>query len=179
MRIRRLLACLVPAVALWSGCQTGEIVRVVPVSGGGQINVPMTGKGPTPGEGEGYRVAVAGLQPFEPNQDPRQVRYTFALTSEKEPALARIQVEDISDEQAAPLIDDAQPAFKNRRWEALTDVLTPEDPRLKWIYQITLSFRVYRFTLTAKDGHKISFNHVSVYPPFVKEAIRGKWGEKY
>lgn len=179
MSPRCLLSLLVPLTAFWAGCQTGEVVRVVPVSGGGRINVPMTGKGPAPGEAEGYKMARAELLPASASQDPREVRYTFAIVAENDPAIKRIQIEDISDEKAAPLVDDQQPAFKDRRWEAQSEVLTPEDPRLKWIYQITLSFRVYKVTLTANDGHTFSFNHVTIYPPFVKEAIRSKWGEKY
>ena len=32
---------------------------------------------------------------------------------------------------------------------------------------------------TRNDGTEVSFNHVSIYPPFVKAMVRSKWGEKY
>ena len=176
MRLTCLFVVALSSLSLLSGCRTGTVSAVVPLAGGGQINVPMDRNGPPRGEGEGYRVEIATLQP---GAEARETFYEFGLSSANEPALRRIQVIDMSDEQPVTLVDDQHPEFKDRKWKTKTEVMTADDPRLKWVYQITLSMRAYRFVLTANDGHEISFYHISTFPQFLKQAIRAKWGEKY
>lgn len=176
MRFPCLLALALGAIAFTSGCNTGEVKAVVPISGGGKITVPLTKEGPAPGEAEGYRIEVAALQP---GKQANEAFYGFGLVAAHEPALQRIQIEDISDEKAVTLIDEKDPKFVNRRWVASTEPITAEDPRLKWVMQITLSMRVYHVTLTLADGRTAAFNHVTTYPPFIKAAIRAKLGLNY
>ncbi len=133
-------------------------------------------EGPPRGEGGGYRVQQAGLLPPKPDHS---IEYEFVLLANKEPDLRRIQIDDVTDEKIEPLLDDPAPKFANRTWQAKTEALPPDDERLKWVYQITGSMRVYRFILTPASGPAISFYHVSPYPPFIKAAIRSAMGEKY
>lgn len=173
------LSCFVlvcSAVVLLSGCVTGDVKYVVPLADGTQLNVPMTREGPPPGQAEGYRIVRGALQPGEAE---RTAYYEFDIVAEQEPALRRIQIIDLSDEAPIPLVDDQNPQFTNRRWTGKSETMTADDRRLKFIFQITFSLRVYRVVLTANDGHQITFNHIATYPPFFKQAIRGKWGEKY
>ena len=131
-----------------------------------------------PGETDGYRVDRATIAP---SREKRELRYEFGLlaTRPNPPPIARIQVDDISDENVAPLIDDPQPKFVHGQWAAVTDMIPAEDPRLQWVFQITRSLRVYRFTLTMADGRHVVFNQVTGFPPFLKTAVRKIWGEKY
>ncbi|PTX90935.1 hypothetical protein [Opitutus sp. ER46] len=177
MRLPCLLAFLLSLAAFLSGCQTGEILAVVPISDGGKINVPLTSKGPPQGEGGGYRVELAMVFPGKEN---RQAYYQFGMSATaKAPALQRLRIEDISDEKPALLLDEANPKFEKNSWMGKTDIIAAEDRRMAWLFQITSSMRVYRFTLTTTAGETITFNHVSIYPPMIKESMRAKWGEKY
>ena len=163
-------------ILAFGGCQTGSVSAVVPTAGGGHITVPMARGGPPPAEAEGYRVERATISPAK---DARELRYEFTLLALQPPGLRRIQIEDISDETAAPLVDDQNPQFSESRWQAKTEMIPAEDPRLRWIFQITPSLRVFRFTFTLADGRRITLDQVSTYPPIVKQAVRNAWGEKY
>ncbi len=176
MRLPVLIAVLVPLLGLWSGCRTGDVIQKIPVSGGGFVTIPLTGGGPQPGEGGGYKVAAAGLQPGKAD---REAFYTFSLMTNKQPDLRRVVVTDISDEKPVVLLDDADPKFEGGLWKKDTDVLTPEDPRLQWVFQIPMALRVYQFKLTRQNGEEISFHHVAGYPPPIKAMMRARWGEKY
>lgn len=114
-----------------------------------------------------------------PAKEAREVFYRFALIAEKAPAVRRIQIEDVSDEEVIPLVDDTKPEFKDGHWQAETPVIQADDPRLAWVMRINASMRVYRVTLTTTTDRRISFHHVVSYPEFFKAAIRAKWGEKY
>lgn len=175
MRIRFAPVLVVLPLLALTGCQTGGVAAVVPIAGGGQINVDLGPNGPVPGEADGYR-AVATVVP---GSEKSQIEYDFGLQAQQTPDLTRIQIVDISDEKPEPILDVSHPAFKNREWTQKSAPLTPDDPRLKWIYQITPSFRVYQFTITHADGKKTTFNHVAMYPPFLKAMIRARWGLKY
>ena len=177
MRPRCLSVVVLPLLVLVAGCQTGEIVKRVPVSGGKDILVPLTREGLKPGSGGGYEVAGAILEPI--TGDEHAAFYTFALVAHREPALKRIQIVDISDETAAPLVDDQNPKFDQGHWVKKTDPIGADDPRMKWLFQITGSMRVYHVTLTPTDGSQIEFNHVVMYPPMMKTIMRERWGEKY
>ena len=170
-------AILIPlSFFVLAGCQTGDIKAVLPIAGGETINVLMGPKGPPPGEADGYQAAIGNVIP---GAQDREVNYEFGLVANREPELSRIQVDDVSDDKAVSLIDDRNPKFTMRHWSAKTETIGADDPRMKWVYSITSSFRVYRYTLTHADGHTVSFYHVTMYPPFIKAAIRAKFGEKY
>ncbi len=176
MRVPPALPVILLSLTAWAGCQTGGISAVIPVSGGGTITVPIGPKGTPKAESDGYRVDLAALKPAT---EPRQAYYDFSLFLTAKSAPKRIRITDISDEKPAVLVDDAQPQVTNGKWETKTENLVAEDPRLAWIFQITHSYRVYRFSITQADGREVTMDQVVPYPPFIKEAIRTKWGEKY
>jgi hypothetical protein len=176
MRSRYLPYITLPLLCIVAGCQTGEVAKIVPISGGGQITVPLTREGLKPGKADGYEVYLAALQP---GKEKRESFYAFGLLALKEPALRRIKVEDISDETAVTLIDDENPKFENRQWKKDTEMISADDPRMRWVFQITASMRVYHLTLTRADGSNVSFNHITMYAPMMKGLIRTNWGEKY
>ena len=173
---RLAITLLLPVAVALTGCHTGTVAEIVPTSGGGHITVPLTRNGLKPGSGGGYTVDASAL---EPAKEAHEAYYIFGLKTTQTPALSRIQIEDISDETAAPLVDDHAPKFTAGQWHMNTQAIAANDPRMKWIFQITPSLRVYQFTLTQKDGKQITFHHVTLYPPFVKAVIRHRWGEKY
>lgn len=176
MRSHSILAPLALALLACAGCQTGTVKAVIPIAGGGQITVPIGPQGLPVGEAEGYRTERAVLLP---GAQERQAYYEFGLVAEKAPAPSRIRIEDISDAAPVLLVDQANPVFTDRVWREKSETINADDPRMNWVFQITMSYRVYRFTLNLQDGREVSFNHVTAYPPPTKGAIRAKWGEKY
>jgi hypothetical protein len=90
-----------------------------------------------------------------------------------------VRIEDISDEKPALLLDDTQPKFDEGIWTGKSENIASEDPRMAWIFQIPHSYRVYRFIVTKADGREVTLDQVVPYAPFIKEAVRKKWGEKY
>ena len=174
--MRRALPVLLVISAVLTGCQTGEVKAILPLADGNQITMPIMQKAPPRGEGGGYQALEALLLP--PNAD-HALSYGFTLRAQNEPDLKRIQIDDVTDESIEPLLDDSTPKFDKQLWHGKTDPIAADDARLKWVYQITGSMRVYRFTLTRTNGEKISFYHVSPYAPFIKAAIRSALGEKY
>jgi len=134
MRSFLALLFLVGIIAFGSGCQSGSVSAVVPIAGGGTINVPMTRGGPPPAEGDGFKVDRATIAP---SRDARELRYEFALQALKQPDLKRIRIDDMSDETAVTLIDDGAPQFSDGKWLAKTDMISADDQKLKWIFQIT------------------------------------------
>jgi len=173
-------SCFVSIVflLLLAGCSSpSEGMRPVPITGGRSILIPFGPQGPRPGKADGYEVLHAGAAP---GAQARQTIYQFACSAPPGAALQRIQVDDISEEQPSPLIDDQQPWLsENHLWHMDTAPLNADDPRLAWIYTVTPTMRVYRFTITDKAGHKSYLYQAVGYPDFIKSAIRRQWGEKY
>lgn len=159
-----------------AGCASGVVSQVIPVAGGEKISVPITRQGPKPGETDGYRVTSTA---FHPSKDTRAGAYRFSMLAKKTPALRSIRVDDISDEQAVVLYEDKNPKFENNVWTGESVQIAAESPNLRWVFQITLSIRIYRFTLVHADGREESFTHPTLYPPVLKAFMRSVWGEKY
>jgi len=170
-------ACLVPAVLLLAGCASPtDQLRPVPVAGGHVIGIAFGPRGPLPGKADGYTVLGAISQP---SPQGHQIIYQFAFSAPPGAALKRVQVDDISDEKSSPLIDDTHPWLSDNVWHMETSPMASDDPRLSWIFTVTPSMRVYRFTLTDQAGHTTIMHQLTGYPDFIKAVIRSKWGEKY
>lgn len=175
MRLSR-FAFAVSVLLLFVGCSTSNEMRPIPVAGGRVIGIPFGPQGPRPGQADGYTVKLANAVP---GQQEREIFYQFAVNAPPEAVLQRVEVDDISEDQPSHLIDDGHPWITDHVWHMNSPPLKANDPRLAWIYTVTPTLRVYRFTLTDKSGRKTILHQVSGYPDFVKSMIRQKWGEKY
>jgi hypothetical protein len=168
---------ILPLLLVLAGCGTpGDQMRPVPIAGGRVVDIPFGPGGPRAGRANGYEVKQANLAP---GAQEREVIYQFAFTSLPGAELKSVQVEDISDDKAYPLIDDQHPWLTDNRWHAETRPIAATDPRLAWVYQVVPSMRVYRFTLIDTADRRSVLYQLAVYPDFIKSAIRRKWGEKY
>ena len=169
--------CLSALIVLFAGCSapTHEM-RPVPVAGGHLLGIPVGPNGPLNGAADGYMVLQSNTKP---GKDPQEVIYQFTVSAPPGAAPARIQVEDISEEQSGPLLDDQHPWLTDNFWHMETQPLKKDDPRLAWVYTVTPTMRVYRITVTDKAGHQSIMNQVMMYPNYIKGIIRSQWGEKY
>jgi len=163
-------------VLVLAGCGSpSEVMTPVPVAGGHHIGIRVGPNGPLPGKGDGFTVLHAATAPGA----EKHIVYQFALSAPPGAALQRIQVDDISDEQSGPLVDDQHPWVTENVWHIETSPIAADDPRLAWIYTVTPSLRVYRFTITDQAGHQTIIHHVTAYANYIKGIIRSQWGEKY
>jgi hypothetical protein len=167
---------LLSLVLILAGCAATEQLQPVPISGGRLLGVKVGPHGPLPGSANGFEVVRSNLAPAA--QD-NQAIYQFGFVAPPGTSLQRVQIEDISDEDDAPLVDDQKPWLEQNLWHIETAPLDCKDPKLSWVFTVTTSLRVYRFIVTETSGRKTSMYQVVGYPNFAKAAIRSKWGEKY
>lgn len=168
---------LVLSVCLFAGCSSTDNLRPIPIAGGKLVGIPFDSHGPMNGKANGYEIRGANAVP---GATATQVVYRFAFTAPPGVTLKRVVVDDISDEQSYPgLIDDDKPWLDGNVWKGETPPFDNKDPNLKWVYTVTPSMRVYRFTITDSAGVTTILYQVTGYPPFIKAAMRFSWGEKY
>ena len=160
-----------------AGCATPEVIRLITVSGGKTMQFSFGPNGAAPGRANGYEVRLATLVP---SADGQEIGYTFEFTAPAGATLARVQIDDVSEETAAfPMVDDTTPKLVENRWAGSSPTLRAGHAELQWIYTITTTLRVYRFTITDAVGRKTEMHHVMAYPDFIKSTLRQKWGANY
>ena len=168
-----------PVVLLlaFSGCTSTDDVRPFHVAGGRVVGIPFgPNNSPRPGRANGYEVAYAMIGP---GSTDRELTYRFVVSIPPGSTPQSIKVEDISDEQAYPLVNDLHPWLEEHFWHIETLSIKSDDPRLAWILNVTPSIRVYRFTIMDDANRRSVLYQVTVYQNYFKAAIRQKWGEKY
>lgn len=161
---------------LLTGCGTTDNLRPVPIAGGKVVGIAFGPRGPLPGKADGYEVLYAASVP---GKESKELVYKFGFSTPPGVKLKHVVVDDISDEQSSSLINDEQPWVDEHGWRGETKPLDAKDPLLAWIYTVTPSARVYRFTITDTTGKQTVLYQMTGYPEFMKAAIRFSWGEKY
>ncbi len=175
--MRRFLGLLIIPLFLLAGCGTPEVVmQPVPIAGGKLVPIAFGPRGPIAGKANGFEVLYAASNP---GAVATQLVYKFAFSAPPGTQLSRVIVDDISDEQNGRLVDDEKPWLDSDRWRTETKPYDSKDPLLAWVYTISHTMRVYRFTITDKAGKQTVLYQVTGYPAYIKAAIRATWGEKY
>jgi len=168
---------LIVSLVLLAGCSSTDApLTPVAIAGGKVVGIPIGRNGPQPGRSNGYEVIYAAIVPGE---QVTQLVYKFAFSAPPSVKLTRVVVDDISDEQSSPMIDDSQPWLDQNLWRSERKPLDCKDPLLAWIYTVTPSMRVYRFLITDSTGKQTTLYQLTGYPPYVKSAMRHSFGEKY
>ncbi len=178
-KIRFSAALFVASLLLLAGCSStpATTMHPVPIAGGKLVGIPFGPGGPQPGRANGYEVLYAIAVPGEKTT---QVVYKFGFTAPPSTKLQRVVVDDISDEQSSAMIDDGQPWLDEKNmWRGEMKPLENKDPLLAWIYTVTPSMRVFRFTITDAAGKQTTLYQLTAFPPYIKSAMRYSWGEKY
>jgi hypothetical protein len=171
------LLALAVAIPGLSGCLSKEFTYTTTVAGGEELKFTLGQGGPTHARAGGFEVLDAALSTDFPG---KKIFYKFSFSdSARGRGLQTIGVEDVTDATAVLLHEDAQPKLVDRTWEWKSPPLALDDPSLKWLSFVSDSMRVYRFTLTFDDGHKVVLNQLTMMPGWVKTRIREMFGEKY
>jgi hypothetical protein len=149
---------------------------VATIAGGEKIRLPMGRGGIAPANEGGVQIQVAN---FRVSKD-KKIIYVFAFTDSRGRALRKVRVQDVSDEAAVTLLDDAQPKSEpDGTWHRETEPLEFGAPRAGWLATISNSVRVFRFTLTFSDGQILVLNQGMFYPAAIKESVRRAFGMTY
>ena len=176
--VMRPLSCLLLITLLvgLGGCAMPDEMHPFPISGGRVVDIPVGPNGPHNGKANGYEVMHAWMVPGTNN---REIIYQFAVSVPPGVTPTSIKVEDISDDQSYLLADDQRPWVTDHRWSIDSLPIPAEDPRLAWIFHVTPSLRVYRFTILDGASRRSVLYQVTNYGNPFKFSVRHKWGEKY
>lgn len=160
------------ALALLAACSSPLYVRI-PVSGGQRLTIDAK-TGLVQGvKKEPVTVRVGGLLV---NGATKQATYMFSFEFAPQDTPVRVQVEDVSDRFPNLLVDDGQPKLTNRVWTWTSEPIPVDSPALAWLHDIDDGFRVFRLTLVMADGREIVHYRATMYPGFMKAALRHQLG---
>lgn len=117
---------------------------------------------------------------IEPNMADHKIYYKLRLFDRSGgPPPRSIRVEDVSEEAAHVLVEDAKPEIKGQEWTGVSAQFAFADPELKWVGYLDESFRVFRFTVVRADGTTVVLHEPLMVPAFFKTMLRHALGEKY
>ena len=163
--------------ALLAGCATGDYAYVTTISSGERIQIPLVKGVPVPAKKGNITIKFAGLVP-NPNPEDKHLKYIFDLEDTSPTPAKSIVVEDVSDEQAIPMVEDLAPKYVDHRWVKFSEPLTKDDPALGWVVYLSNSTRVFQFTVTAADGSKTVLHQAWIVPNWAKVGMRQALGMK-
>ena len=161
-----------------AGCSSADsvVTQPIPIAGGKLVPISFGPRGPISGKANGFEVHYAATTP---GTVVTQLIYKFAFSAPPGAQLKRVVVDDISEDQSGQLLVDEKPWLDNNMWRTETKPYDYKDPMLAWVYTVSHTMRVYRFTITETDGKQSILYQVTGSPAYVKGAIRASWGEKY
>jgi hypothetical protein len=176
MSLRKLLPV---AAVLLSGCvlpvQYNTYTRSLIISGGQTIEFTFQGGGLVAPENSDVKIEEAA---FKADTPPKLLVYEFAFHSKTGRAPRSVIVEDVSDAKPEILVEDYYPTLKDGRWYRTSGPKMNPDPRLDWLNDPDLSFRVFRFTIVTDDGRKFVMYYAQGYSPegkaFLKKRLAGE-----
>ena len=176
-----LAGALAAALLGVAGCVVRPDVSVrVTTADNKVVDLPLTtAPGPV---GDGV-VTVQSLQvsPWDVDKEKGKAKtlaFTFVVQFQAGSVPARISIEDVTEAPILPIFEDKDPKLvKNNMWGAVSSPVNPHDEHVNWLLTLDNTVRVYRFTVTLKDGS----THV-VYKPiylsaqmknFIRSTIEG------
>lgn len=168
-----LAAAAVAAVALaLCGCQMQpDVAMSVTTADGQKLEVPFNTAAParvTDGV-----VTVGGLQfaPWEMDADgkAKTLAFTFVIQFKPGAQPARILIEDDTEEPILEIFHDDNPKIlKDNLWGGVSRPFAPADEHVNWVLNLDNNVRVYRVTVTLKDGT----THVLLKPILIPAAMK-------
>jgi hypothetical protein len=157
------------ALLLCAGCAAGETAQRVTIAGGAQVMLPFDRGNVRPAR-EGNLESRAR---FEFDKAAKTYTYLFELLEAQGRVPRRIRVDDVTETDVVPLVDDAAPAFGagGHVW-AKRILCGASDPRIAWLRTIGNSTRVYRYTVETADGRTVVLMQGVFYPGVIKSGLR-------
>jgi len=168
---RTLAALLTLCGAGLAGCNMQpEVAMSVTSADGQKLEVPYNAPQAVVTDGV---VTVEQLQfaPWEmdANGKAKNLAFSFLLKFETPAQPAKIVIEDDTQLPILPLFeDDAPKLVRVNFWAALSKPFAPSDEHVNWVLDLDNNVRVYRLTVTLKDGSV----HVLLKPVLVPAAMK-------
>lgn len=151
-----------------------EIAMSVTSADGQKLEVPYNG--PQPAVTDGV-VTVEQLQfaPWEVDADHKAKNLAFSFLLQFAPGAlpGKIVIEDDTQMPILLLFEDDNPKIvKNNLWAGLSKPFAPSDEHVNWVLDLDNNVRVYRITVTLKDGSVHVLLKPVLVPAGLKAAIR-------
>jgi hypothetical protein len=167
---------LIAALSLSALCLAGcvmqpDVAMSVTTADGQKIEVPFSGAPPPTTDGV---VTVEQLQfaPWDVDQQQHKattLAFSFIIRFKPGSEPARILIEDDTELPILTLFESRNPRIvKDNLWAGLSRPFSPSDEHVNWVLNLDNSVRVYRVTVTLKDGT----THVLLKPVLVPAAMK-------
>lgn len=159
------------AAACVTGCQMQpDYAMSVTTADGQKLQVPFGGK-PEPVTDGAVTVNSIQFAPWELNADKKAKTLAFSFLLQFAPGAvpARIVVEDDTEAPILQIFEDDNPhVVKDNLWAAVSKPFAPSDEHVNWILNLDNNVRVYRVTVTLKDGT----THVLLKPVLIPAGMK-------
>jgi hypothetical protein len=167
-----LLAAALALAALWhSGCQmTPDYAMSVTSADGVKLQVPFNGP-PVPVTDGVVTVNAIQFAPWEldANNKAKTLAFSFLIGFKPGAVPERILIEDDTESPILQLFeDDHAKIVKNNLWAGVSKPFAPSDEHVNWVLDLDNNVRVYRVTVTLKDGT----THVLYKPVLIPAAMK-------
>ncbi len=164
------------ACALLGGCAHFQRSQTVQVAGGMRVRLTSVGESFAQAEDKDYVVTESGLTTFR-KSGRNFVRWQFAVRLKHPGAPARIRVEEVSGVQARPILDDGAPTIdETYSWTKQSDLIPANPGSLPWLYQPETTLRVFRVSVTNREGKTAVLYQPANFTKTAKDAIRFQMG---
>ncbi len=162
-----------------AGCASagGEYTYVTRISTGERMKFPLTYGRPELATSGTIKIRAAGLS-RPPGEGVKKVTYDFVFEDKSGAVPKAVKIEDVSEKTPLPILEDLNPKLKDNFWTGTSKAMDADDPLLSWVPYLDNSFRVFRFTITAADGHETVLYQGWSVPGFVKAGVRMALGLK-
>lgn len=172
MPFKNLLVLLSLCVAVCSQAAESSKMVEFKIAGGQVVKCPATDAGPLPAESGPYKMEVAA---FMTGQDESKQHtfliFTFGISVQKKGKPTHIRVEDVSDESAVTLVDDKSPKIEKKYWRGDAAPLMVQESSTPWVFDGKPTIRVFRVTISAKDGPDVVLYQPAWYSAQAKSQI--------
>jgi hypothetical protein len=163
-------AVLLAATGLAGCLMQPEVAMSVTSADGQKIEVPFNGP-PVPVTDGIVTVNQFQFAPWELDADNKAKTLAFSFLIHFAPGAVptKIVIEDDTELPILMLFEDDSPKIvKNGLWAGISKPFAPSDEHVNWVLDLDNNVRIYRVTVTLKDGTK----HVLLKPVLVPSAMK-------
>jgi hypothetical protein len=168
---RLLAAALALAALAPSGCQMQpDYAMAVTTADGQKLQVPFNGP-PVPVTDGVVTVNSIQFAPWELDADNKAKTLAFSFLIQFAPGAVpgKILIEDDTEMPILTIFeDDHAKIVKNNLWAGVSKPFAPSDEHVNWVLDLDNNVRVYRVTVTLKDGT----THVLLKPVLIPAAMK-------
>jgi hypothetical protein len=161
---------LVAAIGLAGCVMQPDVAMSVTTADGQKVEIPFSTAPVPPTDGV---VTVLQIQfaPWDVDTEHKAKTLAFSFLIQFAPGAepAKILVEDDTEEPILRVFESDNPKIvKNNLWAGLSRPFSPSDEHVNWVLNLDNSVRVYRVTVTLKDGT----THVLLKPVLIPATMK-------